>query len=117
MFAFKELLRFYSKHFSAMHVAFLDASKAFDQVNRHKLLTKLEQRNVPKYIIYSAMSPITNVYVSDGDLPTRTSSQWATVLIKVGSYPLYFLTFVMNNLSVQLHKQLLVVDLCPSTAC
>ena len=38
VFAFKELLRFYKKHGSAMHVAFLDASKAFDRVNRRKLL-------------------------------------------------------------------------------
>ena len=46
-FGFKELLRFYTKHGSVMHVAFLDASKAFDRVNRHKLITKLAQRNVP----------------------------------------------------------------------
>ena len=36
VFAFKELLRFYIKHGSARHVAFLDASKRFDLVNRHK---------------------------------------------------------------------------------
>ncbi len=43
VFAFKELLRFYTEHGSAIHVAFLDASKAFDRVNRYKLLKKLEQ--------------------------------------------------------------------------
>ena len=34
VFTFKELLRFYTKHGSAVHVVFLDASKAFDRVNR-----------------------------------------------------------------------------------
>ena len=48
VFAFKELLRFYKKHGSAMHVAFLDASKAFDRVNRRKLF---ESRGVPTYIL------------------------------------------------------------------
>ena len=51
MFAFKELLRFYTKHGTARHVAFLYASKAFDRVDRHKLLTKLKQRDVPKFIV------------------------------------------------------------------
>ena len=51
VFAFKELLRFYKKHGSAMHVAFLDASKAFDRVNRRKLLLKLESRGLPTYIL------------------------------------------------------------------
>ena len=51
MFAFKELLRFYTKHGSAIHVAFLDAAKAFDRVNRQKLITKLTQRDVPKYLL------------------------------------------------------------------
>ena len=39
------------KHGSAMHVAFLDASKAFDRVNRQKRLYKLESRGVPTYIL------------------------------------------------------------------
>ena len=39
------------KHGSALHVAFLDASKSFDRVNRRKLLLKLESRGVPTYIL------------------------------------------------------------------
>ena len=36
----KSYYAFTKKHGSAMHVAFLDASKAFDRVNRRKLLLK-----------------------------------------------------------------------------
>ena len=60
MFALKELLSFYTKHGSAMHVAFLDASKAFDRVNRHKLITKLTQRDVPKYLLRVISNELNN---------------------------------------------------------
>ena len=43
------------------------------------------------------MSSVTNVYMSDGDLPTLTSSKWATVLSKVGSYTLYFFNHLIYS--------------------
>ena len=42
VFAFNELLRYYVEHGSGMHIAFLDASKAFDRVNRRKLYLSLK---------------------------------------------------------------------------
>ena len=63
VYAFKELLRFYQKHGSAMHVAFLDASKAFDRVNRRKLLLKLESRGVPTYILRLLSNELIGQYI------------------------------------------------------
>ena len=51
---FKELIVFNVKYRncgSAIHVALLVAYKEFDRVNRHKLLTKLEQRQALNYIL------------------------------------------------------------------
>ena len=39
------------KHGSSKHAAFLDASKAFEWVNRRKRLRKLEKRGVPINIL------------------------------------------------------------------
>ena len=66
MSAFKELLRFYTKHGSAMNVAFLGASKVFDRVIRLKLLaTKLKQRDVPKYILRVLSNEFHNQCIRD----------------------------------------------------
>ena len=46
-----------------MHVAFLDASKAFGRVNRRKLLLKLESRGVPKYILRLLSNELIGQYV------------------------------------------------------
>ena len=51
VYLLKELIRVYARHESAIHVEISHASKAFDRVNIHKRLTKLEQRQVPNYIL------------------------------------------------------------------
>ena len=105
VFTFKELLRFYTKHGSAMHFTFRDASKAFD--NRQKLIRKLTQRDVPKYLLrvicnefnnqsvcvrwgstYSEFFPVGNGVKKEGKL--------STILFKV----------YMDDSSVQLHATL-----------
>ena len=106
VFAFKELLRFYKKHGSAMHVPFLDASKAFDRVSRRTLLLKLESRGVPKYILKLLSNELIGQYTC-----VRWGSTHSDVFpigngVKQGGIlsPLLFNVY-MNNLSIQLHKQ------------
>ena len=105
MFAFKELLRFYQKLGSAMHVAFLDASKAFDRVNRRKLLLKLESRGVPTYILRLLSNELIGQYIymcSLGFHSHRIFPHWEWSEAR-GS-PLLFNVY-MDDLSLQLHRQ------------
>ena len=75
MFPFKELLRFYTKHGSGMYAAFLDASKAFDRVNRHQFIKKLATRDVPKCLLKVICNEYTNQSVCvRWDLLTRNST-------------------------------------------
>ena len=106
VFAFKELLRFYKKHGSAMHVAFLDASKAFDRVNRRKLLYKLESRGVPTYILRLLSSELIGQCIC-----VRWGSTYSDFFhigngVKQGGIlsPLLF-NIYMDDLSLQLHRQ------------
>ena len=51
VFTLKQLIRYYIKHGSCMYVAYLDASKAFDQVNKSKLFIQLMNTGGPTSII------------------------------------------------------------------
>ena len=106
VFAFKELLRFYKKHGSAMHVAFLDASKAFDRVNRRKLLLKLESRGVPTYILRLLSNELIGQYTCVRWGSTHSEFFPIGNGVKQGGIlsPLLFNVY-MDNLSLQLHRQ------------
>ena len=51
LFAFKEIVNYYTSNGGPMYVCFLDASKAFDRVNHFKLIQKLIDRKLPLYIV------------------------------------------------------------------
>ena len=106
VFAFKELLRFYKKHGSAMHVAFLDASKAFDRVNRRKLLYKLESRGVPTYILRLLSSELIGQCICVRWGSTHSDFFHNGNGVKQGGIlsPLHF-NIYMDDLSLQLHRQ------------
>ena len=98
VFTFNELLRFYTKHGSAVYVAFVDASKAFDRVNRQKLITKLTQRDVPKYLLRVICNEFNNQSVC-----VRWGSTYSAFfpvgngVKQGGNYPYYCLTFIWTT--------------------
>ena len=100
------------KHGSAMHVAFLDASKAFDRVNRRKLLLKLESCGVPTHILRLLSNELIGQYIC-----VRWGSTHSEIFpigngVKQGGIlsPLLFNVY-MDDLSLQLHRQRFVCSL------
>ena len=95
-----------------MHVAFLDAAKAFNGVNRQKLITKLTQRDVPKYLLRVICNEFNNQTVC-----VRWGSTYSAFFpvrngVKQGGKlsPLLFNVY-MEDLSVQCTQNLPVVVL------
>ncbi len=96
-----ELIRFYVEHVSAMQVAYVDAYEAYDRVNIHKQLTKLQQLQAPNYIL--------RLRSSDHDIQANIMMCYATTnMIRqhlyccssdVKKHDLYSLAFFSNVFS------------------
>ena len=88
-----------------MHIAFLDASKAFNRVNRRKLLSKLESR-VAKYILRLLSYEFLNQHIcirwgsSCSDYFTSSNG-----VKQSGTLSPVFFNVYMDNLSLQLNAQ------------
>ena len=89
-----------------MHVAFLDASKAFDRVNRPTLLLKLESRGVPTYILRLLSNELIGQYICVRWGSTHSEFFPIGNGVKQGGIlsPLLFNVY-MDDLSLQLHRQ------------
>ena len=88
------------------NVAFLDASKAFDRVNRRKLLLKLESRGVPTYILRLLSNELIGQYICVRWGSTHSEFFPIGNRVKQGGIlsPLLFNVY-MDDLSLQLHRQ------------
>ena len=104
VFTLKQVIEYYRSLNSAVHICFLDASKAFDKVNHWKLFEKLLYRNVPYIIVRLLM-----VWYCTQIFYVRWGSTLSTGFnvsngVRQGGIlsPILFNVF-MNDLSVQLN--------------
>ena len=105
IYALKEAVETYRRKNSSMLIGFIDASKAFDRVNHHKLFTKLKQRGVPNCIIR-----ILAYWYAEQSMQVRWGNALSTPFtvgngVRQGGLlsPAFF-NLYMDDLSVQLNK-------------
>ena len=101
----KSYYAFTKKHGSAMHVAFLDASNAFDRVNIPTFLLKLQSRGVQTYILRLLSNELIGQYACVRWGSTHSDFFPIGNGVKQGGIlsPLPFNVY-MDNLSVQLRR-------------
>ena len=59
-----EIIAKYTNSNASAHIGFADFSKAFDKVNHYKLISKLIDENVNKFVINTIFSMLTNTHVN-----------------------------------------------------
>ena len=86
VYALNEIIDAYRVLNGSIFGCYLDASKAFDRVNRSVLFEKLVRRGVPGYIVieFLCFGTLTNRCVSDGGIHTLTALVCHVGLDKVG---------------------------------
>ena len=73
IYALKEIVETYRRQNSTVLIGFIDASKAFDRINHHKLFLKLSQRGVP-----GSITRILAYWYSNQNMQVRWGSRVST---------------------------------------
>ena len=80
-----------------MFVAFLDASKAFDNISHNILFERLRNKNVPIYLINFLNYWYRNqrIYILNGEAIILIRLVLLMECVKVGYYHLYYIIFIL----------------------